>query len=291
VPGIIWLASFPKSGNTWMRAFLANYLMDPSEPVDINDLRFHCYGDGFWLHLEKLSGRKKDDLTPEDVAKLRPRLHAWFANSQNHDVFVKTHNIIGKLHGTPLITPSATAGAIYIVRNPLDVAVSFAHHYQVSYARAAQLLGEPKNHVPRSEEQAAMLLGSWSQHVRSWTEAKGMSRCLVRYEDMVRTPEAAFGRVLEFLRVPFESARLAKAIEFSSFEKLSGQEKSGGFREARPDGSTSFFRSGAVGQWAEELEQEQIERICKDQREVMQVLGYITPEGDPLETPRPCASD
>jgi len=270
-----------------MRAFLANYLMDLSEPVDINDLRFHCYGDCFWVHLEQLSGRKKDDLSPEDVAQLRPKLHAWFANSQKHDVFVKTHNIIANLYGVPLITPSVTAGSIYIVRNPLDVAISFAHHYQVTYARAAEVMGDEKNHVPRSDEQAAMLLGSWSQHVRAWAEAPGMSRCLVRYEDMVKYPVQAFESVLNFLRVPVLPARLEKAIEFSSFEKLSKQEEADGFREARPDGSTRFFRSGAVGQWSEELELAQVERICRDQEEIMRRLGYISPKGEPLTWPGP----
>ena len=130
MPGIIWLASYPKSGNTWLRAFLANYLRNAHQPIPINDLPNHILGDNMVVHYQQYGGLKPEEVTREAVARLRPKVHQWMAISRGQDVFVKTHNIIGTIDSVPLITPAATAGAIYVVRNPFDVAISFAHHYQ-----------------------------------------------------------------------------------------------------------------------------------------------------------------
>ncbi len=135
MPGIIWLASYPKSGNTWLRAFLANYIADATTAVPINDLPQHVLGDNLILHYEQLTGIPAVELSNKDFNRLRPKVHEWLARSQTQEVFVKTHSVMRKIRGVPSITPSATAGAVYVVRNPLDVAVSFAHHYQVTYGR------------------------------------------------------------------------------------------------------------------------------------------------------------
>ena len=84
--GIIWLASYPKSGNTWLRAFLANYLTEARRPVAINDLPNHILGDNMLLHYEQFTGRKSDELTDTEVARLRPAIHRWFAESSQNDV-------------------------------------------------------------------------------------------------------------------------------------------------------------------------------------------------------------
>ena len=137
--GIIWLASYPKSGNTWLRAFLANYLQDRPAPVPINELVQFSLRDGFLIHHERLIGRPAAELSMAELARLRPKVHEHFATAKGQTVFVKTHNLVGEAEGTALITPAATAGAIYILRNPLDLAVSYAHHYRVSLDRAVEI--------------------------------------------------------------------------------------------------------------------------------------------------------
>ena len=275
MPGIIWLASYPKSGNTWLRAFLANFMRNPDKPIPINDLPNHVLGDNFLIHYEQFSGKTADELTEEDIFRLRPKIHAWFATAFGHDVFVKTHNAITRVNDQPVITPSATAGAIYVVRNPLDVAVSYAHHYQVSYDRAAEALCTKNFMLPAHAGQAVQYLGDWSSHVRSWTQAPGLTCHVMRYEDMVEKPQKTFSKLIRFIGLPREDDRVRKAIRFSSFGELARQESKDGFVEARPDGSSRFFRQGKKGGWRENLAQEQVDRIVDAHGDLMGEMGYL----------------
>ncbi len=278
--GIIWLASYPKSGNTWLRAFLANLLHGGQEPLPINELPNFVLGDGFLVHYAQVSGKPESEITEEDVVRLRPKVHEWFARSwAPRDVFVKTHNALVTYQGQPLITPQATAGAIYVVRNPLDVAVSFAHHYQTTYERAVENLCDPDCTLPPSGGLTAQALCDWSRHYRSWTQAPGLTVHVMRYEDMKRDPQKAFGKLVKFLGLPKDPKALKRAIRHASFRELSRQERQGSFVEARPDGSTPFFRQGRAGGWREELSQAQVDRIVETHGPLLRELGYLRRDG------------
>jgi len=279
VPGIIWLASYPKSGNTWVRAFLANYVTDAREAVSINHLPAFLLGDNFLMHYEKYSGKPASALTLEEIEELRPKVHEWFAYSRPDNAFVKTHSAVLRAAGRPLITPSATAGAVYVVRNPLDVAVSFANHYQISHERAVEALCDERYALPRTDQQIEQVLSSWSRHVRSWTTAPGLPLHLMRYEDMHRKPAKAFAGLVRFLRLPADRERLERAVRFSSFRELKAQEKREKFVEARPDGKADFFRQGAIGGWRRHLSEALADRLIAAHREVMIEQGYLSPAG------------
>lgn len=282
MPGIIWLASYPKSGNTWVRAFLANLMSNAREPVEINRLPHFLLGDNFLVHYEKFSGRSADELTAEEIERLRPQVHEWFAYSKADNTFVKTHNAVLRVNGKPLITPTATAGAIYVARNPIDVAVSFAHHYQVSYDRAVESLCDEQYVLPRASGQIEQVLSSWSRHVRSWTAAPGLRHHLMRYEDMHRKATKTFASLVKFLELPKDKERLRRAIKFCSFNELQKQEKQEKFIESRPDGKSPFFRQGAVGSGREVLNEAQIQRLIDAHGEVMTELGYLDRRGKPI---------
>ena len=281
--GIIWLASYQKSGNTWVRAFLANLLRNPDRPLPINDLPKFVLGDGFLIHYETLSGKPAAELTAAEIRALRPRLHTWFAQSSPDNRFVKTHNACVSIEGQPLITPAATAGAIYVLRNPLDVAVSFAHHHQIGIQEAVDRICDDKNVIPANPKQLEEFLLSWSTHVNSWLKAPGLKCHVLRYEDLLAAPSKAFGGLVEFLGLPKDPARLKKAIRFSSFKELSGQERKEGFVESRPDGKSAFFRQGKAGTWRATLSEAQVAKIVESQGELMKTFGYLDRKGRPKD--------
>ena len=277
--GILWLSSYPKSGNTWLRAYLANFFRNPPRPLPINELPDYALGDNFLIHYEQLSGKKAETLSPEEIAALRPKVHEWFAQSRGDTVLVKTHNACVLADGQPLITPSATAGAIYVIRNPLDVAVSFASHYQVTHERAVELLCDETHMLPAIPGQIAQVLLSWSGHVRSWIKAPEMHRHVMRYEDMQEKPVKTFAGLSKFLGLPEDKERVKRAIKFSSFRELKKQEETSGFTEARPDGKARFFRQGKTGVWRGVLTDEQVARLIDAHGEVMTEFGYLSRDG------------
>lgn len=283
VPGILWLASYPKSGNTWLRAYLANLFRNEARPLPIDQLPNHALGDNFLIHYEQFSGKPADELTHGDIVRLRPQVHQWFATSRPDTTLVKTHNACVLADGQPLITPAATAGAIYVVRNPLDVAVSFANHYQVTVDRAVDLVCDENHRLPAIPGQIEQILLSWSSHVKSWTRAPGMNLHVMRYEDMLKRPVKTFGALGRFLGLPNDPARLKRAIRFSSFRELKRQEAAGGFVEARPDGKARFFRQGKTGGWRAALDAGQVERVVTAHGEVMAEFGYLAKDGTPKD--------
>ncbi len=281
MPGILWLASYPKAGSTWIRAFIANYLHATDRPVSINDLPKFILGDGLSGPYEQVAGRPVAGMSLDEIHRLRPEVHKMFAWSSPDTVFVKTHNTVAFLDDIPTITPEATAGAIYIIRNPLDLMVSYSHHYGVSFDRAIEVLGSDQFVVPPHGNQVHQYIGSWSSHVRNWTTAPGLAPHVVRYEDMTRKPDRTFRRVIEFLGLPMDAARLKRSIRFSSFKTLSGQEKASGFVESVPVGNRVFFRKGKIGDWRHSLTPEQAQRLVDDHREVMAEHGYLKKDGRP----------
>ncbi|MBL6951624.1 MAG: sulfotransferase domain-containing protein [Alphaproteobacteria bacterium] len=273
--GIIWLASYPKSGNTWLRAFLHNLLRDPDQPAEINKLDQFCVGDSqakWFSHVA--NGRKPMDMSPEEVAPLRPLVHQAFTSAHPDSVFAKTHNIMAEAYGVPLVTMEYTVGAIYIVRNPLDMVLSLADHFGQSLDGAIAMLADPQAGTPSNINNAFEFYGTWSQHVAAWTAVESDALIRLRYEDMGADPRQTFRKVANFLGLDPPSARLDKAIQFSSFEVLRAQEDKSGFRE-RSSHSEHFFRSGKSGQWHGVLSKAQVDAVVSAHHEQMERFGYL----------------
>lgn len=276
--GIVWLASYPKSGNTWVRAFLANLFLNPDQPVDINRLHEFAFGDARADFFERVSGKKLEDMDDDELHRLRPKVHRLIAAARPETVFAKTHNASLSIGGVPLITAEVTAGAIYVVRNPLDVTVSYAHHFGLTIDQTIEAMASEANHVLTIGRNVFQVITSWSAHVASWTEAPGLMCHVVRYEDMSRTPVKTFGEMMKFLRLPPDPARLKKAIRFSSFETLAKQERKHGFIEQSKN-VDRFFRKGRVADWRQALSPAQVEAVIANQKETMIKFGYLTPDG------------
>ncbi|MCU0893041.1 MAG: sulfotransferase domain-containing protein [Rhodospirillales bacterium] len=275
---ILWLASYPKSGNTWLRAFLANYLRNTGRPEDINALPEFALGDMRIEPYLRISGKEPAALSRDEINRLRPQAHRALAAAASGLVPVKTHSAIATVGGVPTITPEVTFGAIYVIRNPLDVAVSFSHHYAVSLDQAVTAICFRGLEIPAKEGHVVQIISDWSTHVRSWLTASGLNLKTLRYEDMLASPRRAFAAVCAFLGMPKDEARLRRAIRHSAFKVLAEQERKEGFVE-RARGAAAFFRRGQAGGWREELTPAQVEAILACHRPLMTELGYLSADG------------
>jgi len=273
---IVWIASYPKSGNTWVRAFLQNYLADSGLPSDINRLNDFFANESNVSWYRPLVEGDLEKLSREDICRLRPQVHKRITSSRRGTVMVKTHNFLGAYEGLTLHSMSLTAGAVVVVRNPLDVVISVADHFGLPIDDAITFMGEDLTGTPIDENNVGSVLTSWSTHVESWTRDQTGATHVMRYEDLLDKPNKHFSKLLAFLGLERDPARLKRAIENSAFDKLKAQEKREGFIEKSPN-SECFFRSGRKNQWQDVLNQEQVARITGDHRQMMQKFAYIPP--------------
>jgi aryl sulfotransferase len=273
--GTVWLASYPKSGNTWLRAVLSAWLCDG--PVDLARLVGQPIASSR-AAFDSVIGMPSSRLTPGEIAVLRPRV--------DEAVAVAGHTRVRKVHdsyaagpaGEPVVSTAVTHGAIYVVRDPRDVAVSYARARSWPLESAVAHLGDPRAEVASSpdrlHEQLPQRLGTWSAHVRSWTDETPFPVDVVRYEDFVAAPVETFGRALRFAGFDGgNDGRLRRAIAHASFDRLQADERARGFTERHP-GEASFFRRGRPGAWRDELPSELAARIERDHGDVMARFGY-----------------
>ena len=271
---IIWIASFPKSGNTWMRAFLANYILDRADAFPINQLGSFSLSDTRPRFFHEAARKSLEQLSQNDTISLRNDAQKLIADSKEHDHFVKTHSQYGTFNKCPLINAQVTKGAIYLVRNPLDLVISYSAHLGVSINEAINTMGEVRNSTTEQDSNVLTIIGRWSEHVNSWLDNKDVPRVLVRYEDLIKSPYVQFRKTLNALGINVNEDRLRRAIEFSSFSELADQELKGGFRE-RPPHAERFFRKGTVDQWDQTLTNKQIRKLEDMHGLIMKKLGYI----------------
>ncbi len=272
--GILWLASYPKSGNTWLRAFLHNLLRNPREPFDINRMSELTAGDSQAHWFRRLDPRPPAELSRDDLAQLRPRVHALISESARDTVMVKTHNALIEVAGVPMISQNLTAGAIYVVRNPLDVVVSYAHHLGQPLDDVIALMETSGFATPALETLVPEHHEDWSTHVASWTARAHQKLHVMRFEDMSSRPGPTFRAVAAFLGLKPPRERLERAMRHSSFRALRAQEDRTGFVERTPV-QDRFFRSGKAGGWREALSDAQVRRVVEHHHTQMARFGYV----------------
>lgn len=271
---IVWLASYPKSGNTWVRAFLANLVANRADPVPLAELSRYAEDEANPELFSALAGVPSTELDVGEIAALRPRVHAAIAASAQGTRFVKSHNMAGSFDGHPLHNWQVSAGAIYVVRNPLDVAVSMTHHFGIGLDEAIERIGDERVATANDELFVSQMLGSWSSHVKGWADMANDRILVVRYEDLLDKPAKAFAKIARLVGLGQDRARIERAIRHAGFRTLSALEKKHGFVEAAND-KARFFRKGRVNEWREAMSREQVQRVIGSHREQMARFGYV----------------
>lgn len=273
---ILWVASYPKSGNTWVRAFLENYIQNQDQPVDINTMHTLSTAESAAHRYQAYLPKDKTsttELSLDEISILRPQVQADIAHQAQGTTFVKTHNYLGEYNGQPLHNNAVTSGAIYVVRNPLDVVISMANYFDYTIDAAIAYMAEEMTGTPNEVSHVPQIITSWSMHVSSWT-SDDSSRLILRYEDMLDDPKKAFRKVESFLGLKKDPARLKNAIKHSSFAQLKAQEAKRGFVE-KHENANAFFRQGGKHQWQAKLTPEQVKRIVDTHYEQMKRFKYL----------------
>jgi len=278
--GVYLITSYPKSGNTWMRIFLNNYLRNEDQPADINQLEFTSL---VFLRtlFDDLLGIDSAKLRQDELDLLRPAVYRAYARIEPESGrFWKIHDAYQRLPtGESLFPEDIVEGVIYVIRSPFDLAVSFAHHNHTSVDLAVDWMDQERYGLAMTQvaefNQIHQRTFSWSHHVRSWVDEAPMRRLVVRYEDMFFKPKEVFTEVVRFVGLAENTEQIEKAIRFSSFDVLKEQELRMGFQE-KPQNAEMFFRKGQVGDWRSKLSSANVEKLIHDHRAIMQRFGYLT---------------
>jgi hypothetical protein len=270
---IVWIASYPKSGNTWMRVFLSNLVSGRPGARDINTLGEFCNNESNAKFYRPFFDKPVAEVDAAVIAKIRSEVQRSIAIKNAGITFLKSHNYMGSYEGYPLHHPHLTAGWIYIVRNPLDVVISMTYHYGVSVDDAIDFLNSEETATEGSESNVYSPLSSWSTHVESWTSDNHPLVCYVRFEDMLDRAPKTFRRVASILGIK-DSGAIKQALRKSSFAEMKKQEAKSGFVE-RIGESSPFFRKGKKDQWHGVLTRDQVQRVIDKNRAQMERFKYI----------------
>jgi len=276
-PRVVWLASYPKSGNTWVRALLTAYLGDAG--IDINRLDGSVIASARHV-FDDVVGVSSADLDPQEVERLRPYVYRHQAAGATRPLLMKVHDAYRTtIDGQPLFPADITRNAVYIVRHPADVALSLAHHSNVSLDEAIDRMSREdfvfSPSAGRLDEQLPQRLGSWSHHVSSWIHQAVMPVRLVRYEDLLSHGAVTLAGIVRAIGAAVVTDRVERALDECRFDRLRTQELERGFKERPGSAKGLFFRRGRAGAWRDEMSAAQYARVAAAHGRVMEGLGYL----------------
>ncbi|PLX44827.1 MAG: sulfotransferase, partial [Hyphomicrobiales bacterium] len=246
--GIIWLASYPKSGNTWLRAFLANLFSGEADPVSFERMSNFIPSEALSAWYLDMFGKDFDVTNDRAVTRNRAKVQARLTAGREIPVFLKTHSYLGQERGHNIINLNVTIGAVYIVRNPLDVVVSAAPHFNLTLDQTIELMADKDMKSQGGGKLVFEKPADWSTNVRSWTKRSHPSLLVLKYEDLLQDPKTHFTKLTRFIQLNKSEKEIKRAIENSSFKSLQTLEQKDGFSE-RPEHAKSFFRKGETEQW------------------------------------------
>jgi len=266
---ITWIASYPRSGNTWVRAFITAYANGGS--VEINGIM--QTGDKHPAYYANIIGKPMQSWDMADQAMLKPAAMLRMLEDAGSNLLLKTHDCNIDICGVEQIPPSLTRTAIYLVRDPRDVALSFKNHYNMPSMGTAvdQMLNDDT--LTRFPDRGLFVpQGSWQKSAQSWTGKLPYEVMILRYEDLLSKPFESFSKIVRLLKMDFDAKLIKKSIEACSFDKFQKAEQSDGFQEGV---GQTFFHKGQANRWETELDEALQTRIVKACRREMKSFGYL----------------
>ena len=278
---ILWLASYPKSGNTFLRSLLSTYFFSRDGNFDFK-------------FLKKINQFPSNEVFNEidinindkfEVSKNYIRAQEKI-NASNTLQFWKTHSSFCKMYDKFNFTDLKNSlGVIYIVRDPRNVVTSFSHHNSKTIEETVELLINEKT-IRNEKNEVEVYIGSWSFNYNSWKIFKPSNKyLLVRYEDLVTDTKKTLLEILNFInklgsaQFPVHDDKISRLIETTSFEKMQNLENKFGFEEAETNDKTGkkvqFFNLGPRNHWKDKLDLKIKKQIEASFKKEMTELGYL----------------
>ena len=283
---IIWLASYPKSGNTLVRSVLSAYFFSKEGTFNFEILKNIQQ---FPLNplFERLGINVKNE---KEVVKNYIKVQESF-NNKNSVQFLKTHSYLFNIDGHAFTDLNNSLGSIYIVRDPRNVVTSYANHTNIGVNEAAddlinltQMGGDLGK--TKGSERTKVFTGNWGDNFNSWKSFKFQDRyLLIKYEDLISEKEKTFIKVLKFIHklkkadFKIDLKKLKNVILTTDFSKMKKLEQEEGFFESKIDKKTGkkipFFNLGEKNDWNKILNKEIKRKIETAFQKEMKELGYI----------------
>ena len=283
---IIWLASYPKSGNTWVRSFLNSLLFSENNELNLNNILIDQFPNrrhfrGLVNDLDNFNEISKNWITAQEKINIDKKIK-----------FFKTHNILCTINGNNFTNTKNTLGVIHVVRDPRNVITSIKNHYsEKNYDDALSFLFDEHNFVGRDlkvkkdkydESDILTLIASWQVHYNSW-KVFPKNYHLIKYENLIKNPLDEFLLLSKFLtkisNISIDNNKIIKSVKENDFEKLKAVEMNDGFRQAVKDKNTKnlvpFFNLGKNNNWKKLLEDKIINKIEKKFHNEMHELNYL----------------
>jgi len=277
---IVWLASYPKSGNTWVRLFLNTLLFGKDGNVDINDIKIKQFP-----LKENFSGLT-DNIDDVNEFVKNCNLAQTKINLDNEIKFLKTHHALWKNGNYSFTGLENTLGVIHIIRDPRNVITSVLNHFnRDNYIHALEFMKDPLQCIGikggKSGKDLMTIISSWGNHYNSWKKFD-KNNLLIKYENLINDPEKEFVKLCNFIEsilgLKFEKKLILKAVENCEFYSLKKQETSNGFLEGTINKASiknKFFNLGPENDWKKILNKK-----IKDEIEIlfekeMMDAGYL----------------
>ena len=270
---IVWLASYPESGAYWFSMFLANLVAGSSHPCSSKERDLIVPAENSAKIYQPFFKRPLSEVSMRELAEKRPSVHRELAKRANEFLFLRTHNAALRHYGHLTVTPESTASALYIVRNPLDIAPAYAAAKGRPIDRTIALMAQAGRLLGKSPKQTYQVVGSWSENVESWTSAIRGRILTIRFEDMLHDPELQFSKAVQFLSIDVTPEQVVLATKNSINSILQAYKKSGGHVSTQLSPLQSL-RAGVQMRGKMQLTTQQIATIASAHRDQMHRFDY-----------------